>query len=179
MKTFTKLSLPSALFLLTACTSGGGDNEENITSTQSESYEILSFDVTGTSIDIANSIAPINAGINNGAFSIHWQLFDNATAYTAKLYFSSNNTLSNGDTSFYELHCQNSQLSCANNAVFNDDCTFDSQNIISCSEEPADAKDLTTVLPTLPFDGYIIFESCEFGNLTECDTPQAHAIRLE
>ena len=174
---FAPIFLASSLLLLTACgSSSGGDP---ITDSTLDGYKIVSFDVTGTDTDLSGNKAPINSGINNGAFSVSWLLSEQSDWYTARLYLSSNDTLSSGDTEFLELQCQDSQHNCSKQITFNNDCTFDNNNIIQCLEKPSDAKDLTNILPSLPYDGFIILETCDWIGNDDCDTPQAHAVQLQ
>jgi len=182
MKGCSKLQLLLILVFLSAC-SDSKDVDENITQPpQEKGYEIITFDITGTSADIGGNKAPINSGINNGAFDISWYLSEARSTYTTRLFFSSDSTLSSDDTEFYVDHCQAGPQGFALcEAVIGRTahCTFDNENEILCDYELQYAADLTNKLPTLPYDGFIIIESCEFLSTVECDTPIAHAVQLQ
>lgn len=167
------------LVFLNACSSSKDGDENTLQSSQDKGYEIKSFDITGTSPDIDDT-APINSGTNNGAFSISWYFSEQASTYTTKLFFSSDDVLSSEDTEFYSLNCQGGPNDlCTAIIGISEDCIFDTQNEISCHSEYEDAANLTNKLPTLPYDGFIIIKSCEFLSTVECDTPIAHAVQLQ
>ena len=182
MKGHLKLQLVLIFVFLSACSSSKDTDENTIQSSQEKGYEITAFDIIGTGADIDGDKAPINSGINNGAFDISWYLNEKRSTYSTRLFFSFDSMLSSEDTEFYSDHCQAGPQGfalCESVIGRTANCSFDNENVILCDGELELAADLTNILPTLPYDGFIIIQSCEFLRTDECDRPISHAVQLQ
>ena len=156
--------------LLSACGGGSDTNTDiaNINTPANPSTTINAVGVVGTSSPV-NTIAPINAGVNGGEFSISWDV-DSSDPYHVDMYLSDDNTLGS-DVKILSQNCGSVSFlyNCDTTAVF--DCRFTSSNKMSCGTISAanTEKDLTVFLNTIPKQAYLIFEACN-ALLSNCKT---------
>lgn len=150
--------------LVSAC--GGGSSTPNVPNPATSTTTIDSYRVTGTSASI-NDVAPINANLNNGEFSVGWNI-SSSDPYHVDIYLSDDVVLG-GDVKIFEQNCGSlgTLYNCDSDASFN--CRFDTSNNISCGVVSASnpAKDLTTFLDTIPKSAHLILVGCN-ALLTSC-----------
>ena len=168
------------LLMLAGCGGGSSDGSQNggfSAGGGGPDYDIKSFDIQTPSGDSFGGDAQINPGVSGGAFVPSWSVEDASSLYTAALYLSSDTMLSAGDQLFFDEVCGSVQAACPDAASTSVDCTFNSSNVMQCSGQPEDAVDLTAYLPGLPYNGYIILESCDSSGL-DCVTA-SHPVVLQ
>ncbi len=162
--------------LLFSC-SDSNPNDSNPNDSKKGEYVIKTFEVTGTSQDV-NGIAPISPSINNGNFTLKWEVEDNDSLYKVQIFVSNNDVLSNADIEFYKDNCLLND--CGNNNPFTNDCFFNNNHDIWCEKERILEKDkinLQSFLNTIPKDAYIILKSCDVSGLS-C-SQATEAVRFE
>jgi len=124
---------------------------------------LAGFTVSGTSIS-AHGIAQIDPSVNNGQFSISWDV--TGGIYKAIIAINSNPTFDPNTNIILASSCgqQSTSDDCHPNGALS--CTFDDSNIMQCSDPtgPYAALDLTQLLSgTVPDNAYIVIQACNPG----------------
>jgi hypothetical protein len=166
------LAICSLALLLSAC---GSDNTQtntttresntNTTSETDDSFTINSFAITGP--DGSTDPASIDPAINNGTFVIDLSVSD-SRLYSAEIFVSANNTLSEFDISVGGGTCSATDDEC-NDGTTTDECRFTNNNTIICNPDDTEGYDISSILDELPKDAFIIIKSCNASDLN-CDT---------
>lgn len=171
MKKMTAVITLASSVMLAACGETDGTSGSAISSTT-----INSMSVQGSAAAVAGVI-PLNSGINEGAFTVNWNV-SSSDPYHVRLYVSDDATLSSNDIQFFSQNCGSlsSLYNCGKAASFA--CSFDTQNQIVCNESSYNrGKNLTSFLQTLPQDAYLIMYACN-GLFDSCKTEEV-AIELQ
>jgi len=157
------LSAVAIAVLLSACGAGGGSSAGGGGSSPGDPVFITSFSVTGTSPPV-NGVAPINPGVNSGAFTITWTVTGNQT-YTARVSLSTDATYNDpGDISITNGSCGKASGAdnCHPSSTLN--CTFNNSNMMSCTDGYGiwGPVDLTTFLggTGIPANLYFVIKAC-------------------
>ncbi len=130
---------------------------------------ISGFSVDGTSAQ-SQTVVPINPGVNNGQFSINWNITGNI--YTAVLALNAGPVFDPSTNIVLASSCgkQSPQDICHATETLN--CTFDNSNNMQCSDlsGPYAAQDLTQFLGAgVPANAYLVLQACNpAGN--DCPT---------
>jgi len=154
--------------MLVGCGGGGGGSDtpaSNASVNEPQPTHINSFNISGN--ELAGEDLSINSGIDNGSFSVNWDV-DSSDPYHIELFVSSDSVLSASDTSFFHQNCGSlPTFNCGNTGNF--ECTFSNENKISCGEVTPinQEKDLTSMLGALPADIHIILKACN-GLFDDC-----------
>ncbi len=138
------------------------DNYDFSPVTSNEEVNLKSFSVSSSNSN--NGVAEINAGINNGAFSIAWNV-PAPSPYHVRLYLSENDTLEESkDIKFFQRNCGNSysyfSSQCTDTGNYN--CKFTSDNKISCGvvSTSYDEKNISWFLDQIPKKAWLILNVC-------------------
>jgi len=150
----------------TSCSPGPGDP-----------VTIASFRVTGTSASL-NGLAPISPGVNNGQFSISWNVTGNI--YTAVIALNTSPTFNPNTNIVLASSCGKQSQSDDCHPTGTLACTFNNTNVMQCSDGlgPYAAQNLTQFLSAgVPLNAYIVIQACNHqGN--SCPTSAA-AIQIQ
>jgi hypothetical protein len=155
-----------------------------------EEVDISSFSVQGTSRN-ENGVAPINAGVNNGAFLVTWNVavssgdvFDSSDrGYSISLYLSDDSELSNTSSAnirFYIENCGTSDSAdnCNDDAEGSIRCNFTNDNKIVCGEGTSEGQQEISIsewLDEIPKSAFLFMEACYEGSET-CDTRSVRVV---
>ncbi len=166
MPNFKILCLICIVSLMSGCGGGTSSPDINVPNPATSTTTINSFSATGTSAP-ASGIVPINANINNGEFTLEWNIAS-SDPYHVDIYISSDDALG-GDVKFFSQNCGSlsTLYNCSSTASF--DCRFDTSNSISCGVVSTSntGKDLTTFLDAIPKSAHLILVGCN-SLLTSC-----------
>ncbi len=179
MKPFTRILfyLSGILVLLGLSACGGGEPGAPSTnpnlSVVGTTTTIHAVSVSGTSARI-NDVAPINPSVNNGTFTIGWQV-TSSDPYRVEVYASIDDTISAEDVRVFQQNCGSidTLYQCNESASF--ECHFNSSNELYCgtlSPGTNPANDLTRFLVSLPMNANLIFQACD-AILASCQVAMA------
>ncbi len=127
---------------------------------------ISGFSVNGTSA-VSQGVVPINPGVNNGQFSINWNITGNI--YTAVVALNAGPVFDPNTNIVLANSCgkQSSRGVCHTTETLN--CTFDNSNNMQCSDHtgPYTVQNLTLFLNAgVPDNAYLVLQACNpAGNL--------------
>lgn len=163
-----KLNLIALLLLLTACGGGGGGGTNAPAPGGNDpdpvdDLKITSFTVGGTSAP-DNGISPY---INNGNFTLAFDVSKRGSLFTAKAFVSINDTLSSSDVAFYDETC-NDAIECGK-PDYSTDCFYTNDNEIYCAEDDESFADLSPIVDIIPKSVFIIMEIC-YNVRQDCTT---------
>lgn len=164
----------TGLCLLTACGAGDnpGGNPGGSGFPSSDNTTINSFVLTGTA-DNGNGPALIDAAMNNGIFSIAWDV-SSSNPYRVDFYLSDDAVLDEGnDVDLGGFNCGSMVFNalCSNTGTM--DCQYQLDNnsnyTVFCGPQSAvnGPKRINNFLDTLPKNAYFIFQACN-GLFTDC-----------
>ncbi len=127
------------------------------------SVALAGFTVTSTSTS-AQGIAQIDPSVNNGQFSISWDV--TGGIYKAVIAINSSPTFDPNTNIVLASSCgqQSKTDDCHPSGTLS--CTFDDSNIMQCSDPTGSytAQDLTPLLNgSVPDDAYIVIQTCNPG----------------
>ena len=157
-----------ALFL-SAC--GGSDSDDG-----PQGYLLTAFDVTGTSADEAG-VAPINPALNGGDFDVSWAVQDSGSLFLVAMAVSADEVPSAGDIAFFDRMCGGVTTTCPEATSFSRTCNFNNSNEIVCDDPLSAPVDISGILQTIPFSGYIVIETCVLTGFA-CSN-QSHPVRFD
>ncbi|WP_455203098.1 hypothetical protein, partial [Kaarinaea lacus] len=128
--------------------------------------------------------APINSGVNNGDFYIHWTTRNEGELYGVDIYVSTDAQLSEqSDVNFFSDNCLGYD-DCERNPSSNLACNYDGStlNTIRCGREIGDSfrgTDVSSVVTgsVLTQGAYIIIKTCNVAEVS-CGT-SSHAVFFE
>jgi len=170
MTYFKIFSLFLLASFLTAC--GVGTSTDPGNSPLTDTTTINSFTVTGSGPAVAGKI-PLNPAINNGAFTVDWNI-DSSDPYHVDLYMSSDNQLNRlSDDQLLTRNCGSTSLvyNCSKTAHI--DCSFNSSNVLACGtasdQMVVKGRDLTAYLDTIPKTSWLLIEACN-ALMSSCKT---------
>lgn len=157
------LCLPT--LFITGC--GSDSNSPSPDRSMIPSVSIVAFDVVGSD-DTTAEAASISAGMNDGAFSINWDISEGNT-FSINIFLSHDNVVSADDiTLFSGSACGNLRINDCN-AQDTLPCTFAGDNTLRCDDgfEPFETNlQDTGFLTAIPQSASIIGKVCV---LTECE----------
>lgn len=173
MKNTITASVILSTALLTAC--GGTDTGSGGPTSKTS---INSYEIAGSETVQAGDVVPINAGVNEGAFEVNWDV-SSSNPYHVRLYVSDDAILStDDDIQFFSQNCGTPSSIYNCNRTANFDCSFSAQNQIVCNETTYNrGKNIGSFLNSLPQQAYLIMQACN-GLFDSCKD-QAIAIELQ
>lgn len=157
-----------ALFL-SAC--GGSDSDDGPLANA-----LTAFDVTGTSADEAG-VAPIDPAVNGGDFQVSWSVQDAGSLFLVAMAVSEDDVPGAGDIAFFDRTCGGVTTTCPEAASFSRTCNFNNSNEIVCDDPLSAPVDISGILQTIPFSGYIVIQSCTVLGFA-CSN-QSHPVRFD
>jgi len=164
--------------LLSACGGGGGT-----TSPADATVTIRSFSVNGTGPEVSG-VVPINASVNNGEFSLNWDVdSDDPVGYWTDTVLSADTVRDSGsagpDVVIHQQGCLVGPLSRCSGPVQSFNCRFTTDNKIICDfDGPYPQENFVgNFIDALPKSAYLIFRACT-SLIDKCQT-QTVAIELQ
>ncbi len=130
---------------------------------------ISTFSVTGTSPP-SQGLVPISPGVNNGQFSVNWDVTGNL--YTGVIALNANPVFDPNTNIVLATSCGKQSASGACQSSGTLACTFNTSNIMQCSDATGTylSQDLTQFLVNgLPDNAYIVMQACNPA-ATSCPT---------
>ncbi|MCB1837522.1 MAG: hypothetical protein KDH99_07855 [Alcanivoracaceae bacterium] len=157
-----------ALFL-SAC--GGSDSDDGPLA-----HTLTAFDVAGTSADEAG-VAPIDPAVNGGDFDVSWSVQDAGSLFLVAMAVSEDEVPGEGDVAFFDRMCGGVTTTCPEAASFSRTCNFNNSNEIVCDDPTSTPVDMSGILQTIPFSGYIVIETCAITGFA-CSS-ESHPVRFD
>lgn len=117
---------------------------------------INEFEVIGSSEPV-DGVVPINAGVNDGKFSVSWDVFSNIDLYHVELFVSKDGSTDGDAVKFFARNCGYIGSSCSQKGEF--ECNFTQDNQIFCGN--TDGHNLTDFLDQLPQELFIVLKTVD------------------
>ncbi|MFH7321406.1 hypothetical protein ACHHRT_12465 [Desulfurivibrio sp. D14AmB] len=117
------------------------------------SVSINHFGITGTA-DPVNGVVPINPGVDDGSFTVSWDVSSNVSVYHIELFVSKDGSIGDEAISFFAQNCGVSPI-CGQTGVV--ECRFTTDNQISCGDNIG--ANLTDFLDQLPQELFIVMRT--------------------
>lgn len=177
------ISTIALTFFLAACGGESSDSDAaplpkpKLPVPVNERGNLTAFKITSPSGGNGSGQIQINPGVSDGSFVASWKVKDSSSDYGVAMALSTDKVADKDDAVFYYDTCGASHTACPRASRTYMDCSFNNSNVMQCAGDPTSGRNMTAYLDTLPWNGYILIETCSNG-INYC-TVMSRAVQLQ